>query len=359
MEIPNKILINPKNPLKYLEISGDAYDRGFEYGEKQKNPITRFIDTFYVEFSEGNLSKEAALRYASKHTPYIEDYSPEVMEELKGIAEGSEKKLEELVMVALHEEKGAFNEKCTALGATGEATVDGETFVGQNWDMATNVWWDGDMPSLLKIRRGNKPDVLAYVYPGFQSAAGMNSNGICMSWNSVPRIELKVGVPTYIIIADLLRQPTIGDALNSVLRADRAGCFNFMIGDDTEVYNVEATPHHIDIRYVETCFGHGNHFVSDKISGLQDMSKMKASTILRHNRMNRMLKKKFGNIILEDCMDMFRDHTGYPFCICSHPEPELDKNGLTWASWVQVPRKREWWISHGPPCHNEYKKYKI
>ena len=359
MDIPSKILINPKNSLKFLEISGKAFDRGFDYGEKHKEYIARFIDTFYLEFKKGNISKAQALSYANKHIPCIADYSPEIMEEMRGIADGSEKKLEELVMVALHEERMAFTDKCTALGATGKATVGGETFVGQNWDSATNVWWDGDMPSLLKINRGKKPDVLAYIYPGLQSAAGINSEGICISWNSVPRVELKVGVPTYVIVSELLRQSTIGDALDSIIRADKAGCFNFMIGDESEVYDVEATPSNLDIRYVETCLGHANHFVSEKIAKYQDMSKIKSSTILRHNRMNRMLNDKFGEIELKDCMNMFRDHTGYPFCICSHPEPEREKNSITYASWVQIPKRREWWISHGPPCHNEFKKYSL
>jgi len=75
--------------------------------------------------------------------------------------------------------------------------------------------------------------------------------------------------------------------------------------------------------------------------------------------MNRMLNKKCGEIDLEACMNMLKDHVNFPFSICSHPEPEREKNSLTWASWVQVPEKREWWISHGPPCKNEYKKYTI
>lgn len=360
MEATQETSIKTKHPLKYFQISGGAHDRGFEYGERCKGSISHFIDTFYAEFKEKkNLSKAEILRYASRYTPYIEEYSPEVMEEMKGVAEGSGRQLEELVMVSLHEEKLGFTGGCTTLAASGSATVGGEAYMGQNWDTSTDVWWDGDMPCLLEINRGSSPDVLAYAYPGMQSNAGMNSKGISISWNSVPRVELRVGVPTYIIITELLRQRTIGDAIDSILRANRAGCFNFVVGDKTEIYNIEATPSDIDIQYIETCMGHANHFVSNKLAGLQDMSKIKASTIIRHNRMNRMLNEKCGEIDLEACMNMLRDHVNFPFSICSHPEPEREKKSLTWASWVQVPKKREWWISHGPPCKNEYKKYTI
>jgi len=360
MDATNKISIKPKYPLKLFEISGEARERGFQYGEKCKESISRFVDSFYTDFKDKkNLSKPEVLRYARKYTPYIEGYSPEVMEEIKGIAEGSERQLEEIVMISMHEEKLSFTGSCTALGATGAATVGGETFVGQNWDVGSKDWWEGDMPFLLKVNRSAGPDFLAYVYPGMQSCAGMNSEGICLSWNSVPRVELKIGVPTYILVTEILRQRSIGDAVDAILRAERAGCFNFIVGDKTEIYNIEATPSDVDLRYVETYLGHANHFVSNKLAGLQDMSKMRASTIIRHDRMNRMLHEKCGKIALDDCMDMFKDHVNFPSSICSHPEPERGKTGLTWASWVQVPKKGEWWISHGPPCVNEFKKFTI
>jgi len=352
--------VKPNFPLKYLEISGNPYDRGFEYGEKCKKAISRFVDFLYAEFQKNESTKTEVIRTTKKYIPYIENYSSEIMDELKGIAEGSERSLEELVMISLHEERMIFKrEGCTALAATGRATVDGETYVGQNWDEGTEMYWEGDMPFLLKIRRNTGPDILAYAYPGMQSNAGMNSKGICISWNTVPRLELKVGVPTYIIITDLLRQRTIGDAIDSILRAERAGCFNFLIGDDTEIYDIEATPRDVDILYSDLYIGHANHYISRKFATLQDMSKIKAHTITRHNRINRLLKEKCGSIDLETCMDILRDHVNYPYSICSHPVTEIKKESLTWASWVQIPKKREWWIAHGPPCQNKAKKYSI
>lgn len=353
--------VKPKYPLKHLEISGNPYDRGFKYGERCKRDISRFVEFLYGELQKiGGASKTEVIRVSKKYTPYIENYSMEIIEELKGIAEGSERSLEELVMVSLHEERSIFKgEGCTALAATGRATLNGETYVGQNWDEGTEMYWDGDMPFLLKIRRKTGPDVLAYAYPGIQSNAGINSNGICMSWNTIPRLELKVGVPTYIIIADLLRQNTIGDAIDSILRAERAGCFNFVLGDDTEIYDIEATPRDIDITYSDLYIGHANHYVSKKFAQLQDMSKIKAGTIVRHNRINRLLKEHCGKIDLEVCMNIFQDHVNYPYSICSHPAQEMKKKGLTWDSWIQIPKKREWWIAHGPPCQNEFEKYTI
>jgi isopenicillin-N N-acyltransferase-like protein len=168
-------------------------------------------------------------------------------------------------------------------------------------------------------------------------------------------LELKEGVPTYIIVAEVLRQNTIGDAINAVVRAERAGCFNFVIADETELYDIEATPSDIDISYSDEYLIHANHFVSEKFTSKQTIPNNDigmASTIIRHNRMNTLLKQKRGKIDLDACKGFLKDHVNYPASICRHPD-----YGLTLDSWVIVPAEREFWIAHGPPCQNDFEKH--
>ena len=341
-----------------LELSGEPYDRGHRYGEACKNLIARMIEEqFYQEFS-GRLTKDQMLKHARKYEPFIQNYSPEIAEELKGMADGSGRSYDEIVMVNALEEREAFSQ-CTAFAATGKATKDRETYVGQSWDGMESEWWDGDIGLLFKVRRKNGPDTLNYTNPGILSCAGLNSKGISINWNTVPRLEMTTGVPTYIIVAEILRQKTLGDALDAVLRADRAGCFNFVITDDTELYAVEATPNDVDLFYSGEYMGHANHFVSDKFHSKQKIEY--SSSIIRHNRMNRLLKENCGEIDLQTCMSFFRDHVNYPHSICCHPgdDPDPKQRWLTLGSWVGIPSKREFWIAHGSPCENEFVKFSL
>ena len=170
---------------------------------------------------------------------------------------------------------------------------------------------------------------------------------------------MTTGVPTYIIVAEILRQETLGDALDAVLRADRAGCFNFVITDDTELYAIEATPNDVDVFYSGEYMGHANHFVSDRFRSKQ--STESSSSIVRHNRMNRLLKENFGEIDLQTCMSFFRDHVNYPSSICCHPvdDPDPKQRWLTLDSWISIPSKREFWIAHGSPCENEFTRFSL
>jgi isopenicillin-N N-acyltransferase-like protein len=363
--------------LLILECSGSYYDIGYRYGEARADAIARFLkQIIYDLYVKENLSKEAIQLHARKHIPYIEEYSPELHEMIKGISDATERPLEEIVLINMDEEMGMLNKKaCTAFAATGRATRTGEAFHGQTWEAIIDFYWAGKMTALLKLRPKGDVASLNHTEPGKLGCAGLNEKGIGLSWNSVPRIELTVGVPTYIICAEILRQKTIGDALDACIRAKRAGCFNFIITDESEIYDVEASPSDIDISYSSEFIGHANHFVASKFIEKQGSRHLGGSSLTRHHRINRLLEEKCGSIDLEDCKAFLQDHSNYPHSICSHPNSEYDENddNMPWPidrtemrnhsyvldGWVIAPKRHEFWIAHGSPCNREYKKYTL
>ena len=352
------------NEIKVYEVSGTAHDTGFQQGEMFKADIERIVEQFYQIYDGFKLSKDQVLRRAMRYVPFIEDYSPEIAEEMKGIAEGSGKDLAEVAMIVAYYEiydRVAFTSGCTSLGVSPQYTKDNEAYVAQNWDDDVNWYWDGDMPRLLKKRRKTGPDVLAYTYPGMPAGAGMNSYGIGLCWNTMHCEKSKVGVPTYVILTEVLHQKRIDDALGAILRVERAESFNYVMGSkEGEIYNVEANPEIYDIQYVETCMGHANHFVSKKIPVKKDIIvDMIPDTIVRHNRMNKLLNMKAGEIELKECMTILSDHVNYPNSICRHYIPGEKFEMKTFDSIVLALSKGEMWLAHGNPCETEYKKYTL
>ncbi|MCF8008236.1 MAG: C45 family peptidase [Halanaerobiales bacterium] len=354
-----------ENKFELLEVTGNSYVRGKKYGEVKKESIDKLIKYLYEIYSDNKKSKESIMEHVRKHIPYIKEYSKEIFKELQGIADGSDKLLDEIIMIHLHEEKSGFSShNCTTYAATGRATVNQETFIGQTWDIPENLC-DNTGAFLLKERTNDSLDILSYTYAGMLSGAGMNSKGISLVWNSVPRINLQIGVPTYIIIAEILRQKKIGDALAAIFRAKRAGCFNFLISDETEIYSIEASPNDVGIFYSDSYFAHTNHFLSDSFKEKQDIEKVakeySASTVIRQNRINRMLREKEGNIDIKGCKDLMYDHVNHPESICRHPDSNKDKEKriITCSSFVMSPSQKELWITNGPACENKFQKYSI
>jgi len=352
----------PKAPLRFISTSGSPYERGYQYGEQLSSVIGRFVDYLVVSYNKLlGRSRDQLLHEARKYSPFIESYSPEIYEEIKGISEGSGRTLDEIVMaIAYYEISESRSGGCTGFASTGRATADGYPVIGQTWDDCIEYWWDGDISVLLSMTPKSGPNILAYTYPAIPAAAGTNSAGITICWNSIHNEESQLGVPTYVIVRDILMQRSIGDALGSVIRAKRAESFNFMLSDENgELYDVEATPSDMDIMYSDDVLVHANHFVSKKLKVKDDkILAVLPDTVVRHNRMQKLLKHNYGSINLEKGFEMLRDHVNYPWSICKH----ADKNrriifDFTYASWVIMPSRRELWITHGIPCESEYQKY--
>src|SRR5262249_22107482 len=89
---------------KLTIISGKPRERGKEYGRKFKDEMHSFLDKEVYQVCSKYASREELLRYAGECTKAVKDFSPTILEELEGMAESADLKLEEVVLITLHEE---------------------------------------------------------------------------------------------------------------------------------------------------------------------------------------------------------------------------------------------------------------
>lgn len=339
--------------VRVTKVSGKPHDRGYQYGEKFKNQIKQSLDELYSSFERARKWKrDRLLIEGRKYMPFIEEYVPEIADEIKGIAKGAGRGYDEIVALISYYELGeGIPSLCTCFGVTGDATVNGETLIGQNWDGGKLV--PGVM---LYVKRDTGPNVLTYTDYGFPAGYGLNSEGITVVWNSLHCEKSQLGVPAYLIVREVLHQKLLSEVIDRLIKIERAESLNFIIADKYgEVYNFEATPDHYDLTYCEKTIVHANHFVSGKLKIERDLILSEDSnTMIRHNRMTKLISKKCGSIDLETAMSFQKDHANYPKSICRHPPA-----GSTCSASVIVPEKREMYVSSGNPCENEYHKYTV
>jgi hypothetical protein len=104
---------------------------------------------------------------------------------------------------------------------------------------------------MLLWKRQEGPSVLAYGYPGLWVGSGLNAAGIALVWTSAGGFKApkrSAGVPTYVLIAHLLYQPTIEAVVEEARRAARAGWFTFVMADSAgRLLNVEGSPEKLAI----------------------------------------------------------------------------------------------------------------
>jgi hypothetical protein len=230
-------------------IAGKPRDRGRRYGQTFKDGIHAFLDKeIYRAFTQKPSPREEMLRYADGCARAVREYLPALYDELEGMAEGTGLRLEELVLITLHEElyhKGVLPkvEHCTAVAVGPPDTRDGHTYVGQTWDWMQSVY---GLSSMLLWQRPEGPSLLAYAYPGLWVGAGLNSAGLALCWTSASgkkRPGPRVGIPSYVLLTQLLYQDTLEGALAEARRLPQAGWFTFVLADDKgQLANLEGAP---------------------------------------------------------------------------------------------------------------------
>ena len=237
---------------RLVTIEGSARERGRKYGKQFAGPIHDFFrERIEGDFVPNQTRRNRLLRYAAACIGPIRRLSVEWLEELEGMAEGSGLRLEEQILLTLHEELWHRGEipslpHCTALALGPPDTADGHTYVAQSWDWYRTLCGKSQM---LKWKRPDGPSAICYSYPGLRAGAGVNSAGIALCWTSVLDKTVKgpaVGVPTYILIAHLLAQPSLAAVREEAKRAKQAGWFTFVLGDrQGNLLNIEASPERI------------------------------------------------------------------------------------------------------------------
>jgi isopenicillin-N N-acyltransferase-like protein len=339
----------PKVPDHTLTIiSGKPRERGKQYGAKFKDAIADFLDTeIYKPFAKTDAKRQELLRYAGSCATEVKKYSATLADELEGMAEGSGRTVEELVLLNLHEEVHYQLplpiEHCTAIAAGPPDTADGDAYVGQTWDWMESVYGKS---SVLLWKRPEGESVLAYAYPGLWVGAGLNSAGIALCWTSAgPNAPApNVGIPSYLLIAQILYADTLKSAIDEARRAKLAGWFTFVLADAKgNLANLEGSPKELVVE-------EGTGYLSRVGYGTRQMTgTTKDKSVKRHPQCQRMcdlLAGGKGKLDRGMLQGFFGDHKS---TICKH--------GATLDAMLFNCTTKEAYVSRGPGCSGQWKRF--
>jgi isopenicillin-N N-acyltransferase-like protein len=329
-------------------ISGKPRERGKQYGAKYKDAIADFLDKeIFKPFAKTQEKRKELLQYAGLCSSEVKKYSATLADELEGIAEGSGRTVEELVLLNLHEEVHYQLplpiEHCTAVAVGPPDTADGNSYVGQTWDWMESVYGKS---SVLLWKRPEGSSVLAYAYPGLWVGAGLNSAGVALCWTSAgPNAPApQVGIPSYLLIAQMLYADSLKEAIDEAKRAKLAGWFTFVMADGKgNLVNLEGSPKEV---VVEGSQGH----LSRVGYGSRQMTRTgKDQPVKRHaqcQRMYELLDGGKGKLDRGMLQGFFGDHKS---TICKH--------GATLDAMLFNCTTKEAYVSRGPGCSGRWKRF--
>jgi hypothetical protein len=229
-------------------------------------------------------------------------------------------------------------------------TLAKNTYVGQTWDWFMSLY---GVSQMLLWQRTEGPSLLAYSYPGLWVGAGMNSEGLAFCWTSTPSLDIpgpRVGIPSYVLIAQMLYQKNLKDAIEEVRRAKHAGWFTIVLADcDGKLANIEGSPKGLAVEYHE---GHlaRVYYGSRKMTGTPD-----GKPVSYHERcqlMYSMLEKAKGKLNAASLQGLLSDKK-----ICSCHATQEPREVRTLDAMLFNTTKREALVTRGPVGERRWQRF--
>lgn len=345
---------------RYISSIGNDFKRGFDIGVNLKAQIqTNYLNQvrFYKETE--NYDYKLWEKNCSKYIPYIEKWAPEVLEELKGMAEGAEISFESILAMSTAYEKSfgceKVGDKCTAFLATNNAVEGNGTICAQTNDERFDEWLHE-----LDVVIHHKDDltgleVLTYTHPGVPAYMGMNNKGLAVLWTYIDNGQAQNGVPTNIIIRKLLNMETIEKAVEYLKSIPHAIPNQFSLAHaDGKIVCVECFPNKIYVKYGVNYLTHTNHntFADEKECTCS------WSTYQRREEVEKLVKQHYGKLNVERAKEILASHKGFPYSICVHPN-EHKPLGKTLAAMIYDLNCGEMHIAFGNACCSKFYSYRF
>lgn len=266
--------------LAFAEIGGSARERGRQHGQQLKAlvrerdrrwraeiesflsmPSDRFIDQFLAE---------------TKFVAAVERHAPELLDEVRGIAEGADLPYDAVLAAQFMDEEWWFSvglkrrqagqepHHCSGLASL---KPDGGALVAQNMDLAR--WSDG-LQALLLIR-DIAPGVDAYVLTmaGMIGLCGVNSAGLGLTVNTLGDLAGATdGLPVAFITRTLLAHSNYDEASRFLRQVRHASGQNYILSDGRQLGDFECSTDHAVAFTPEGagpgCVWHTNHALANR-----------------------------------------------------------------------------------------------
>ncbi len=371
-------------PMPSLTVGEDPRERGLSHGVRFAAEIKENLETYLRRFEASGLDREAAFAEGKHWLRAMKLQNEDYTEEMRGIAEGSgQSEIAIAVLNARYElaftlfgrdaieaEEHKKEELlflgpggCTTFGLLPEATADGHTWLGQNWD-----WLEGlhGRNLILRVKRKNLPSFICLTEAGIVGGKmGVNDQGIGLVENGLASSndgKNPFEKPFHMRCREVLDAQAYDAALKPVMDTRRTCSANFVVGHaDGEIIDIESSPDFVSYIHPERgIVTHSNHFLSSG-HGESQMEKIAPSTLYRASRIRRLLERTCGHISVDDMKAAASDHFGWPSAICRHPDPSHihAKRTMTTASVLIDLNERVMHVANGPPCSYPYLPYTI
>jgi isopenicillin-N N-acyltransferase-like protein len=309
--------------VKTIHCVGAPYEIGYQHGSSAASEVHTNIATYTGFFQEtAQITWEAAKeRAVAQFKPLLTAKYPEILEEMKGIADGAGEKLttEDILTLNVRSEISLTN---YADGCTSFSQVDttGKVFLAQNWD-----WLEELHTGIIFLHikpEGSDIDFKFLAEAGIVGKIGMNSAGFGLCMNALRSGSFSsLSLPVHIMSRRLLQYSTSVDSALAMIEEFGVACTaNYMFADRTGKHvDIECSPKgNVLIQPQNGFVAHTNHLYGpNRPATLVDHPATNSfSRLARIEELTDLDSKSNVELSFQSLRKRLSDEQGLPFSIC-------------------------------------------
>jgi isopenicillin-N N-acyltransferase-like protein len=370
--------------LPVIDLKGSPRDRGRIHGEELRHDIEMILEkkeaVRRATWGERAGAHWEAFKKYQNFTAAVECWTPDLMQEIRGIAEGAAISFETAFLLQLMDEEWVFGayhgqkpqnlEKCTSFAAMGEYGQ--PTWCGQNMDITGYA--EGHQV-LFRISYDDS-DIQSYVYThaGLIGLNGMNSSPLGLCCNTLIRLApSNDGLPVAFVLRSILTKTCMADAVAFIKKIQHASGQNYIISTTDRIGCFECSANEVvDFKGrqdgLRVC--HTNHALANKdktpfedlikTDNISSWARHSANSHSRYSSIAGRLVHNSATISLDKIKSALcaKDDPVYPVSLEFKPSAENNVIGFTAGSMIyELSSSPKLHLASGPPSITEFKTF--
>ena len=311
--------------LRILTLEGSPYEMGLAHGRALRKEIREIVGLWKKDLETAYKTDAASFiktfLAGTNFRPSIDKWTPGLLDEVRGIADGAGLDFETMYAYQLIDEMWVAGpdlvaSKCTSIGA--RQVAGHPAFVSQTLDIPG--FYHG-YQTVLRIRdRGADLESLVLTIPGVVATNGLNSRGVGLCLNAVTQLAYTTdGLPVAFVIRGILKKTSFGEAAEFLRTIKPAAPQNYLLGGLDGVASFELAGDRIipfaPFEGAEFTY-HTNHPMVNENFNPKFLDRMKAKgwsldrlkdSCPRFNFLRQTLGDNFASLGLDELKSLYRD----------------------------------------------------
>ena len=361
-----------------LVLEGSPYQRGLAHGETLRTEIQAVIGLWQDELERSfeRTAGEVIRRFlvGTDFVPAMQMWTPDLLDEIRGITEGSGLDGDTLLAFQLLDEMWnnadvVLGEHCSCVGipsARGEPACLAQTVDVEGFRDGFQV--------VLHIRHDDSDlESLVLTCAGLVALNGVNNRGLGVCVNALMQLNpCRDGLPVAAVVRGLLELPALQEATAFLRKVRHASGQNYLVGDPEGIHSFECSANaivHLEPQGPGGAMWHTNHplastdyqpwfteaLASSAETPFLDNSRARYQTLA--DQLEGALHGKRVEALSQILAS--RDNPRHPVCGAGEKEEFYAEVGLyTFASTITVlAGNPEFRVAPGPPDRTPYREF--